>query len=98
MPCDSMRALAVYGYMFGKFTSRWGFYRVLGRVCRVEKKVVGGYGGVRCGGIGGYKGIREVVNPKKEEKLRIVALRHGFEPEVFVRVGWWLRWVWPLLP
>lgn len=45
-----------------------------------------------------YHSVREVVNPSKDEKLHVVALRHHIDPEVFKRVGRRLRRVWPLLP
>ncbi|KAF5350832.1 hypothetical protein D9757_013533 [Collybiopsis confluens] len=42
--------------------------------------------------------VREVVNPSKDEKLGVVALRHHIDPEQFKRVGRRLRKIWPLLP
>jgi len=68
--------------MLGKYTLRWGFYRIAAFI-RV-----------------GFRGrdVREVANPGKESKLREVAARHQIDPDKFVRVGSWLRWVWPILP
>ena len=42
--------------------------------------------------------MREVVNPRKERKLDVVAGRHGIDKEEFRRVAGRLRWVWLLLP
>lgn len=42
--------------------------------------------------------VREVVNPTKDEKLLIVATRHGLDPVQFTRVCQKLLRIWPLLP
>ncbi|KAK0110170.1 hypothetical protein ONS95_002821 [Cadophora gregata] len=42
--------------------------------------------------------VREVVNPARDGKIRVVAERHGICPEEFLKVCRRLRWVWPLLP
>lgn len=47
---------------------------------------------------GAPRSVCEVVNPSKDDKLHVVALRHQIDPERFKRVGRRLRWVWPLLP
>jgi hypothetical protein len=74
----------VYMYMLGKYTLRWGFYRVPARLCGLRGKIL--------------EGMREVVNPGKDSKLGEVAARHQIDPVVFERVGRRLRWVWPLMP
>jgi hypothetical protein len=71
-----------YAYMFAKYTSRWGFYRVLARLCRRPAP----------------RAVREVVNPSKDAKLGEVAVRNGMDPAAFTKVGRRLRLVWPLLP
>ncbi|KAL4952140.1 hypothetical protein BDW69DRAFT_195896 [Aspergillus filifer] len=69
-------------YMLGKFTSRWGFYQVA----------------ALCAGERDWRGVREVVNPRKMSKVAEVARRHVIEKEKFGRVCCWLLWVWPVLP
>ncbi|KIK59251.1 hypothetical protein GYMLUDRAFT_97755 [Collybiopsis luxurians FD-317 M1] len=76
------RHILVYAYMLGKFTLRWGFYRTTAFLCRAPH----------------YATVNEVVNPSKDDKLAVVALRHQIDPEKFKRVGRRLRWIWPLLP
>ncbi|KAI1499721.1 hypothetical protein F5X99DRAFT_430348 [Biscogniauxia marginata] len=71
-----------YLYMVGKFTSRWAFYRAAARLS----------------GAADPAGVREVVNPARDLKLREVALRHGIDPSRFHRVCRRLLRVWPLLP
>lgn len=75
----------VCAYMLVKYTSRWAFYRSAAFLCNTAatRKT---------------KVVSEVVNPAKDHKLHEVALRHGIDPVEFVRVGRWLRMVWPLLP
>jgi len=72
----------VFAYMIGKYSLRWKFYRVTARICGAEN----------------WRGIREVVNPGKDAKLREVAGRHGIEGEKFVTVGRRVIRVFPLLP
>lgn len=72
----------VWVYMFLKYGLRAGFYRVLGRWTARE----------------GDGRIREVVNPERDEKLEVVARRHGRPVGVFVDRGRRLRRWWPLLP
>lgn len=81
-PFVASRDVPIYAYMLGKFTLRWGFYRVAAVVCK-------GWKGME---------VREAVNPRKESKLREVVMRHEIDPDEFVRVGSRLRWMWPLLP
>ncbi|KAL4964408.1 uncharacterized protein BDV14DRAFT_200934 [Aspergillus stella-maris] len=69
-------------YMLGKFTSRWSFYQVA----------------ALCAGKREWRGVKEVVNPRKMSKVAEVAGRHGIVKEKFGRVCWWLLWVWPVLP
>ena len=76
------RRALVYAYMFSKFTSRKAFFRVVARL----------HGGRR------QHRVREVVNPKMDSKLRVVAERHRLDTDKFVRIGQRLRYVWPLLP
>ncbi|KAL4923758.1 uracil phosphoribosyltransferase-domain-containing protein [Aspergillus undulatus] len=57
--------------MLAKFTSRWSFYRVA----------------AYCAGKPDWRGVREVVNPRKGMKLDEVAERHRIEKEVFRRVS-----------
>ena len=42
--------------------------------------------------------VYEVVNPGKDDKLGVVALRHQIDPAKFIRIGRRLRRVWPLFP
>ncbi|GKZ21541.1 hypothetical protein AbraIFM66951_006723 [Aspergillus brasiliensis] len=70
------------GYMLGKFTSRWWFYRVAAY-----------YAGKHD-----WRAVREVVNPRKGAKLDEVAGRHGMDKGNFGRVGRRLLWVFPVLP
>ena len=77
----------MYSYMVAKYTLRWGFYRVAAGCCKGKE-----------GSRWGNWGVREVVNPGKERKLDVVAMRHGIEKEEFRRVARRLRWLWPLLP
>lgn len=42
--------------------------------------------------------VKGVVNPGKEEKVRVVAERWGICPDEFQKVCGWLRRVWPLFP
>ena len=72
----------VYTYMLGKYTGRWSFYRVSALLARAADP----------------RGVNEVVNPGKDEKLAVVAGRHGIDPVRFVRTGRTLRRFWPLLP
>lgn len=72
----------VFAYMLGKFTSRWAFYRVAAAWC----------------GEGKWRRVRDVTNPAKGSKVRMVAERGGIDPDLFERVCWRLRWVWPLFP
>jgi hypothetical protein len=76
------RHAPVYAYMLCKYTSRWGFYRVVAMLCRSTP----------------YKSVCEVVNPFKDVKLAEVAVRHHIDPVQFARIGRKLRRVWPLLP
>lgn len=76
------RNALVYGYMLGKSSSRCLFYQTAALLCRAEQ----------------WREVREVINPAKEAEVRIVAGRFGIEPEAFVRVCWWWRWVWLLFP
>ncbi|KAJ0415896.1 hypothetical protein BJY00DRAFT_317362 [Aspergillus carlsbadensis] len=69
-------------YMLGKFSSRWGFYRVA----------------AYCVGKRDWRGVREVVNPRKGGKVQEVAGRHGIESEGFKRVCRRLLWVLPVFP
>lgn len=71
-----------YVYMFAKYTSRWGFYRMAALLSGAPDAAT----------------VREVVNPAKDSKLDEVAVRHGIDLAVFRRVGRRLRCVWPLLP
>ncbi len=86
-PCRSLPPFAatrhglVYVYMLAKFSSRWGFYRTAAWLCDAPSR----------------EAVCEVVNPGKDENLWEVALRHSIDPGRFVRVGGWLRWLWPLL-
>ena len=72
----------VYVYMLAKFTLRWNFFRTAAIICNAPH----------------YNLVREVVNPKKDQKLEEVALRHQIDPMEFKRVSCLLRQVWPLLP
>ena len=81
-PVPVSRNVMVYAYMLGKYSLRWGFYRMVARICKKPD----------------WRAVREVVNPRKDSKLREVATRHGIDPERFEWVGRRLRWVWPLLP
>lgn len=69
-------------YMLGRFTSRWGFYRVA----------------AYCAGKRDWRAVREVVNPRKGAKVDEVAGRHGIVREAFRRVCARLLWVLPVLP
>ncbi|KAL4939265.1 hypothetical protein BDV06DRAFT_231136 [Aspergillus oleicola] len=69
-------------YMLGKFTSRWSFYRVA----------------ALCAGKREWRGVREVVNPRKQSKVAEVAGRHGIEKGKFGTVCGQLLWVFPVLP
>lgn len=68
--------------MLGKFTLRWGFYRVTAWLYSKAD----------------WRSVREVVNPAKEYKLEQIAARHEIDPMQFKRVGDKLLKVWPLLP
>lgn len=72
----------VYSYLILKYTSRWSFYRLAGRLCRVPERRI----------------LREVINPRKNHKLYEVACRHNIDPAYFKRVCCRLRKVWPLFP
>ena len=74
--------IPVYAYMFGKFTSRWAFYRAAAYLC----------------GSPHYHTVREVVNPSKDSKLDQVATRHNIDPLKFKRIACRLRRFWPLFP
>lgn len=78
----SLRHALVYAYMLGKFTSRCAFYQTAAMLCRAER----------------WKEVREVINPRKESKVRIVAGRFDIDPDQFERVCRRLRWVWVLFP
>ncbi|KAJ2902887.1 hypothetical protein MKZ38_010698 [Zalerion maritima] len=104
------KRVMAWGYMLGKYTSRWGFWRTAGWLC----------GGCRRNGASasaasdktswrpttensyllgaGDTTVREVVNPSKNSKVLVVARRRGFDEEKFLAVCRKLRWVWPLLP
>ncbi|RAH59040.1 hypothetical protein BO85DRAFT_511562 [Aspergillus piperis CBS 112811] len=69
-------------YMLGKFTSRWYFYRVAAYFA----------------GKHDWRGVREVVNPRKGMKLDEVADRHGIDKAKFGRVGRLLLWALPVFP
>lgn len=74
----------VYAYMFGKYSGRWVFYRVVAWAC----------GGIK----GAWRGVNEVINPARNHKLRAVARRHGMDEVKFEKVAKRLLKVWPLLP
>ena len=78
----TLRHVLVYAYMLVKFTSRWKFYRTAALICRIPHR----------------DGVREVVNPGRDEKLGEVASRHQIDPVKFKKIGRQLRRVWPLLP
>ena len=82
LPVISSRHILVYAYMLAKFTLRWKFYRITAFFCNDPR----------------YKDVREVVNPRKDQKLEEVALRNQINPAKFKYVGRRLRRVWPLLP
>ena len=82
VPPLTARNAPAYTYMLVKFTSRWGFYLAAAYLADRQR----------------YSAVREVVNPRKDEKLVAVAERHGLEPVGFSRVAVGLRRVWPLLP
>jgi hypothetical protein len=42
--------------------------------------------------------VREVVNPRRQEKVRVIARWHGIDDAEFERVCWWLSKVWPSFP
>jgi hypothetical protein len=42
--------------------------------------------------------VREVVNPTKDDKLRVVAVRHQIDPIRFKRICRRLLRIWPLFP
>ncbi|PVH71224.1 hypothetical protein DL98DRAFT_540221 [Cadophora sp. DSE1049] len=78
----SPRHALVYAYMIGKYTSRCAFYQTAAILCCAPR----------------YLEVREVVNPSKDAKIRIVAERHGICHEKFQKLCRRLRKVWPLLP
>ncbi|KAL3475178.1 hypothetical protein BJX99DRAFT_162699 [Aspergillus californicus] len=78
----SPRFVPAYVYMFAKFSSRWGFYRLAAYLAGAPR----------------YDLVREVVNPGKRDKLDEVARRHGIEQGRFRGVSRGLLRVWPLLP
>ncbi|KAL2069300.1 hypothetical protein VTL71DRAFT_15638 [Oculimacula yallundae] len=78
----SYRHVLIYAYMVGKFSSRCAFYQTAAIICRAER----------------WKEVRKVINPGKDEKIKIVAERYGICPDEFLKVCKWLRRVWPLLP
>ena len=81
-PFVTSRHVLVYAYMLAKFTSRWKFYRTVAIICNAPH----------------YDLVREVVNPRKDQKLEEVASRHQIDPVEFKRIGRQLRQVWPLIP
>jgi hypothetical protein len=82
LPVLRILHVPVYGYVLAKYTSRWGFYRVLALLCRAPHHAT----------------VREVMNPTKDHKLEEIASRHHIDPETFKRIGGRLRRVWPLFP
>ena len=81
-PRKPHRCIPIYTYMLPKYTLRWKFFQITAFLS----------------GCPHYKNVREVVNPCKDENLRIVAQRHDIDPERFAVTGRRLRNVWPLLP
>ncbi len=81
-PFLTVRHVPIYVYMLVKFTSRWTFYRTVAIICKAPR----------------YDLVREVVNPRKDQKLEEVALRHQIDPVAFKRFSRGLRRIWPLLP
>lgn len=75
----------IYLYMMGKYSSRWAFYRTAAFLCEKRARL-------------GAEAVNEVVNPRKDANLDVVAGRHGIDPVRFRRVGGRLRCVWPLFP
>jgi hypothetical protein len=78
----SPRYVILYGYMLAKFTLRWAFFRTAAMLCRAPN----------------HDMVREVVNPGKDHKLDVIALRYQLDPDEFKRVCRRLRRLWPLLP
>ncbi|CZT50908.1 uncharacterized protein RSE6_11980 [Rhynchosporium secalis] len=78
----SKRNMLIYAYMVGKFSSRCAFYQTAAILCRAER----------------WKQVREVINPGKNAKLRVVAERYNICTDKFEKVCRRLRRVWPLLP
>lgn len=76
------RNMAVYAYMFGKYSGRWLFHRTVARLCGDSR----------------WRGVNEVINPARDHKLRTVAKRHGMDEVKFERVAKRLLMIWPLLP
>lgn len=76
------RNALVYAYMTGNLTSRRIFYQTVAILCRAEQ----------------WRDVKEVINPKKERKTRVVAGRFGIDENRFASACWWLRCVWILLP
>ena len=68
--------------MLAKFTSRRLFYVALAFLSGAAHPL----------------SVRESMNPTKDAKLAIVAARHGIDVARFIRVGGWMRLVWPLFP
>lgn len=83
LPAFATSHVHVYAYMVAKYTLRWQFYRTASWAAGKRSHA---------------RTAREVVNPRKDIKVREVASRHGIDPERFTLVCRRLRWVWPLLP
>ncbi|KAF2011554.1 hypothetical protein BU24DRAFT_486265 [Aaosphaeria arxii CBS 175.79] len=81
-PCSSFTNIGVYAYMIGKFTLRWGFYRMASCLCRAPN----------------WRSVGEVVNPGKDAKIRGVAARHNLDQDKFLRVARRLRRMTSSLP
>lgn len=79
-----LHSLLAYIYMLAKYSSRWSFYRYCeGKSSSNGKKSI----------------ITEVVNPKKDAKIVMVAKRWNIEDvDKFLKVAQKVRRVWPLFP
>lgn len=82
LPPYTFRHIPIYVYMVTKYTLRWVLYRTTALFC----------------GDPHFAQVREVVNPRKDHKLKEVALRYNIDVAQFKQVCRRLQLVWPLLP
>lgn len=80
-----------YGYMIGKYTGRWVFWKTAAGISR--KLDMNSNNSKR------WDRVNEVINPNRENKIREVANRHeGLNEKRFIRVCNTLRRIFWILP